>query len=81
MSDMNDKIQRLTSRIAHVENDTKQIKEAVLNKSLQFAVEGIQNTLNGLVYTLKEADYMRTEVTYFCMQTYIYLIIILNHTL
>ena len=81
MSDMNDKIQRLTSRIAHVENDIKQIKEAVLNKSLQFAVEGIQNTLNGLVYTLKEADYMRTEVTYFCMQTYLLLIIILNHTL
>ena len=44
MSDMNDQIQRLTSRIAHVENDIKQMKEAVLNKSLQFVVEDIQNT-------------------------------------
>jgi len=62
MSDMNDQMQRLTSRISHVENDIKQLKEAALNKSLQFAVESIQDTLSGLVYTMKEADYIRTEV-------------------
>jgi len=62
MSDMNDQMEKLSSRIRHVESDIKEMKEAVLNKSLQLAVEGIQNTLSGLVDTLKEADYMQTEV-------------------
>jgi len=77
MSEINDQVQRLTSRISHVENEIGQLKEAALNKSLQFAVEGIQDTLSGLVYTLKEADYIRTEVTkLLCLQTYfIYLLL------
>jgi len=74
MSEMNDQMQRLTSRISHMENDIKQLKEAALNKSLQFAVEGIQDTLSGLVYALKEADYIHREVTNYYGSKYIFII-------
>lgn len=62
MSNMNDELQKLTSRIASLENEMMETKEAVLDKSMKIAVEGIQNTLSGLVDTLKDADYTYTEV-------------------